>query len=430
LRKASKNPIVIVPGMMGSIGGDMLPRIGEWRFGVAKWIYEPLIKGLQDIGYREKDNLFICFYDWRQKTSESSRLYLEPLMSMVKTKFPNKKIDLICHSMGGLVGRHYLQKEGNRGIVENFIMMGTPNKGAIDAYYFWTTGSLMKKDKKTFYNMTYKGYIWLISKLLGIPLGINRLEDLHRCFKGMEDLLPSEDFGFVLCYRENNQELRLLPRKYMKYHNLMLDALNKEKSKLAMNVDEVYSVVGIETVTNDLLILNKDKLLQGGIEEIIGSGTTLEGDGTVTKKSATLEGYNNVEIKGTHYSIVKSTLGVIYKLYGVEVADVVEIKENSLHILLSTHLDFSIKKDGKTILSYINGRLQAEYELMYEVFQQEFLWVAIRHIPIGSYDVEVFNITKQNLHFLLMTEGVDEELEELKGEVEKSKYYKIDFNIN
>ena len=429
MNKSTKNPIIIIPGMMGSIGGDMLPKLGQWRFGVAKWIYDPLVKGLQDIGYRLNDNLFICFYDWRMKTSESSKLYLEPMIEMVKTKYPNRKISLICHSMGGLVARNYLQGGIPRGLIERFIMIGSPNKGSIDSYYFWSTGTQMKKDKKTYYNMTYKGYIWLISKLLKIPLGTKNLNELHQCFKGMEDLLPAQEYGYVLCYKDNNNELQMLPRSFMKYPNTMLDNLNMELGKLASNVDAVYCIVGTGSETLSLLMLDENKLFNEGIEEIIGSISTIEGDGTVTQKSASIAGFSVVEIKGTHHSIVKDSINFIYELYGVEANEIMEVKENSIHLIFTPNIDIYIKQDDQIILSFINGSIQTKYEFLYEDFQQEFLWIAIKNIPAGSYQLEVNNIAKQDIHMLLMSEGVDEEITEFEHQVEKSKYYKISFEV-
>ncbi len=424
----TKNPIIIIPGLMGSIGGDMLPGTGEWRFGVAKWVYDPLIKGLQQIGYRLNENLFVCFYDWRLSTTESARLYLAPLINKVKELYPEKKLNLICHSMGGLVARNYLQQENSRGLVEDIYMLGTPNKGSIDAYYFWTTGNVMKKDKRTFYNMTYRGYVWLISKLLRLPLGTERLEELHQCFRGMQDLLPSQDYGYVLAYPDAMGELKMLPRSYMKYHNPMLDALNKNKAALAENADAVTCLVGIGTATNSLLILDREMLMKEGAETLVGSSTTLEGDGTVTRWSATLEGYHNVELKSTHQGLVKEFIAYYHQLFNVAAMESSDPRESYIHLIFTTGVDLSLKRGDEVVLSYISGRFQSKYEFIFEAFQQ-LTWLALRHMPLGSYEAEVYNISKQNLQLLLMTELLEEELLQAEDEVEKKQYYKISFDI-
>ena len=42
-----------------------------------------------------------------------------------------EKIILVCHSMGGLTARQYLQEEGNGRRVEKLVMLSTPNLGSV-----------------------------------------------------------------------------------------------------------------------------------------------------------------------------------------------------------------------------------------------------------------------------------------------------------
>lgn len=425
----AKNPIIIIPGMMGSIGGEMLPGLGEWRFGIARWIYEPLLHGLEELGYRQDDNLFVCFYDWRRKTSDTAKDYLEPLIEKVRAKHPNKKISLICHSMGGLVARNYIQNGICKGVIDRLIMIGTPNKGAADAYYFWSTGSLPEKNRNSLYNMAYKGFIWVLCKLLRLPLGTENLSKLHDCFKGMEDLLPSKEYGYVLCYKDADKELHMLPRVYTKYENELLDKLNKERAQLKQNADVVYNIAGIGTETIHLLELDKYKLLQEGEEEILGGVAAREGDGTVIASSAALEGFQLIQLQGTHHSIVKDSLQFIYELYGIEKGETKKPYETTLHIIFSSKLEIFITYMDNTILSYSKGRIQAKHEYIFENFNQEFFWIALKDVPAGDYHLELYNISKQDLHMLLMSEGVYEEICEFNEGVEKSSYLKLNFQI-
>ena len=48
---------------------------------------------------------------------------------MIKTETGAKKVDIVAHSMGGLVARYYIQKSGT-GDVGKLIMIGTPNHGS------------------------------------------------------------------------------------------------------------------------------------------------------------------------------------------------------------------------------------------------------------------------------------------------------------
>jgi triacylglycerol lipase len=46
-------------------------------------------------------------------------------------------IDIVAHSMGGLVARHFVQKLGGDGKVRNLITLGTPHQGTRISNYFW-----------------------------------------------------------------------------------------------------------------------------------------------------------------------------------------------------------------------------------------------------------------------------------------------------
>ena len=48
------------------------------------------------------------------------------------------RIDLVCHSLGGLVARSYLQELGGARRVDQCITMGTPHRGTYNAYWVAT----------------------------------------------------------------------------------------------------------------------------------------------------------------------------------------------------------------------------------------------------------------------------------------------------
>src|SRR5690554_803883 len=94
---------------MGSMGNDIIEGIGNWSFGIARWVYDPFIKKLEEAGYTLNQDLYICYYDWRKNHSKINNNYLRPLIKKAKARHPNQKIDLVCHSMGGIVARTYIQ---------------------------------------------------------------------------------------------------------------------------------------------------------------------------------------------------------------------------------------------------------------------------------------------------------------------------------
>lgn len=64
-----------------------------------------------------------------QQTSNSVELLLK--------RFNAPQVDIVAHSLGGLVARYYLQKLGGDGKVRNLITLGTPHQGTRLSKYFW-----------------------------------------------------------------------------------------------------------------------------------------------------------------------------------------------------------------------------------------------------------------------------------------------------
>jgi pimeloyl-ACP methyl ester carboxylesterase len=57
------------------------------------------------------------------------------------------RIDLVCHSLGGLVARVYLQQLGGARRVDRCITLGTPHRGTYNAYWVWSrVGSELRPD--------------------------------------------------------------------------------------------------------------------------------------------------------------------------------------------------------------------------------------------------------------------------------------------
>lgn len=112
-----------------------------------------------------ESDLFFAAYDWRLPVLlnpdnpsellwngngrlESGVEYLDWWIDTAKEKWEERydstdgfAVDIVAHSMGGLLARAYLQEAANAGQiperVNHLIMLGTPNAGAVDTYQFW-----------------------------------------------------------------------------------------------------------------------------------------------------------------------------------------------------------------------------------------------------------------------------------------------------
>jgi PKD repeat protein/pimeloyl-ACP methyl ester carboxylesterase len=84
--------------------------------------------------------LFIFPYDWRLDNADSARKLAEfiELINVVHPDAP--KVDLVCHSMGGLVARRYVLEHPNR--VDRFISINSPFLGATKTLSAMKTGDM------------------------------------------------------------------------------------------------------------------------------------------------------------------------------------------------------------------------------------------------------------------------------------------------
>lgn len=134
-------PLVFIPGLFGSLGDDVIKGTGKFSFGLAEKIYRPFIKILNSMGYKEGENLFISYYDWKTSVLNSVEKYLFQDIEKIKRQTGFEKVVIISHSLGGLLGRSYMTYFSPTS-VDKLIMIGSPNLGAVDAYYFWSGGKL------------------------------------------------------------------------------------------------------------------------------------------------------------------------------------------------------------------------------------------------------------------------------------------------
>lgn len=417
LKQSVRNPIIFIPGIMGSMGSEIIPGTGKWKFGVAKWIYEPLIKGLEKLGYELEKDLFICFYDWRCSNTYSSKEFLLPMIEKVKKDFENNKVDIIAHSMGGLVARTYIQSNYNKKEIDKFIMIATPNKGALDAYYFWSQGEFLsgKNRKKSHQQLLSRGYIWLLQKLMNFSLGIEYLDRLHELFPSVNELIPSYDYGAVLCYRDEN-DIITIPTFYLKHRNVFLDQLNFWGHLLKYGTQNTFCIVGNSFDTGQRLIIDKYDFFYSVEERIIDVVYTAEGDGTVTCKSAQLDGVNYYMLNNNHQQIVESALKPLSEIYNYQYErkqeQILEIIEyNCLHLLLEGKANVNIrnKSNNEVLLVVEDERIYTAYDYIYEKYNQLYSWIVIKNVPKGEYFINITELELKGVNALIMTERRENE---------------------
>ena len=93
--------------------------------------YQNTIDFFTSNGYTPGQDLFLFPYDWRKDISNTASL-LDQKIQSIKQQTGSQKVDIVAHSMGGLVARNYISDSGRAQNVRKLFTLGTPHLGAPD----------------------------------------------------------------------------------------------------------------------------------------------------------------------------------------------------------------------------------------------------------------------------------------------------------
>jgi pimeloyl-ACP methyl ester carboxylesterase len=123
---------------------DMRLPFGVWTFDLG---YSALLHFLRNtftvvepvLASASPANLIIFPYDWRLSNRYNGERLCEvvhPALGRWRAqggRYADAKLVFICHSMGGLVARWYLDRLGGAEVTRKLITLGTPHRGALNA---------------------------------------------------------------------------------------------------------------------------------------------------------------------------------------------------------------------------------------------------------------------------------------------------------
>ncbi len=283
-----------------------------------KDFFDGLIKSLEADGYVEGTDLFVFPYDWRLDIRDSVNNTPSPLTVSLKdkidqilTKTSSEKVDIVAHSMGGLLSKYYLKNFG-QGKVGKFIDIATPHFGAPSAF-----GTLISGDS-------------LGIKLGPLGLNPNEVKKIVQNMPSAYQLLPSQsyfsdglsDYNYYiddledydnngtkgkLSFEESNNFLKNTGRNSYILDNSISIHDDIDNMNSADYGVEVYNIVGCGLPTmGKFFTLGKqsDKDPEFDIAYI-------SGDGTVPQRSA--EGILSSKqyyVTGSEHPMIPSSLGV------------------------------------------------------------------------------------------------------------------------
>jgi pimeloyl-ACP methyl ester carboxylesterase len=162
---APKRPLVVVPGILGSklcngsevVWGNRSSLSNFSRLDLAAstsevlapcglldqvsvlgsfWkidAYGGLIEKLKSLGYEEGKTLFVFDYDWRRSNFDTAGLLAKYL-----AKIGAPEVDIVAHSMGGLVTSIMIHESGAR--VHKVLFLGTPFLGSMNVFGMLSNG--------------------------------------------------------------------------------------------------------------------------------------------------------------------------------------------------------------------------------------------------------------------------------------------------
>lgn len=243
-------------------------------------------------------NLVEFPYDWRLSNRLNAQRLREKVIAALErwrqaTRNPDAKLVFICHSMGGLVARYFLEVLGGRELTSKLITIGTPYRGSINALEALVNGLFL---------------------CLG-PIGLS-VDKLVRSFPSVHQLLPTYDCLDLGDGGLRNLSGNVLPNVDTK-DVVEASAFHAEiaSSVEAKPTYETSAIKGIGQPTSQSALLRNGK-----IEPIRGyKGEDKSGDGTVPRPSSHPPEWNDegpsVFVSQSH-AVLQSTDSILTQIFG------------------------------------------------------------------------------------------------------------------
>jgi pimeloyl-ACP methyl ester carboxylesterase len=359
---AIRCPLILIPGIMGSYiyrkgwpGNQLWPGIGDpfrddalrnlkpeevsvrdairtYVFLTTKTrIYSPLIDFLKGEGYIEyppidneqvpsetplercqqakqdgqKPTLFVFAYDWRQSNRVSAQ-NLKEYIKCVRSIHNNSRVDIIAHSMGGLVARRYLIDNPSSHHVARLITIATPFYGTARTMTVITTGKFPGVTDFSPIPKIYEGELKYVAETAA---GAHELlpspayGEQYRCFL---EFGPSTYWtavsGTSKCAKHNEFEEwidRFAPGSGLRaryFHKEAQDDWTGD-ADLLRPMPAYYHFVGYRDRDDTLSEISYDISCSSVCRDIITDKSFDQGDGTVPIKSAEHQGYRHPQAK-------------------------------------------------------------------------------------------------------------------------------------
>jgi pimeloyl-ACP methyl ester carboxylesterase len=208
-------------------------------------------------------------YDWRRDNRYSARQLHAFIDARLKARPADAKVTLVCHSMGGLVARYYVEVLGGWKMCRQLVTIATPHRGSVCALQTLCNGV----DKKLGPIMVYD-----LTKTIRTFTSLYQLLPIYPCvefdgksFRASELRLPGLDPAKAMAALAFHREIE---------GNV---AENQRDPQYWKEFGATYPVVGTCQPTLQSAKFDGTQLTFVGTLE----GSNMDGDGTVPRISAT-----------------------------------------------------------------------------------------------------------------------------------------------
>ena len=254
--------------------------------GLGRFDYvQGLLDTFRQAGYVEGKDIFLFPYDWRYGVSENIVTQLKQKISEILSKTGSTAVDVVAHSMGGLIVKKYASENSSSTGISKAVFVGVPNMGAPKAIK-----ALLQGDS------------------FGVPfLADGEMRKIAKNMPAIYDLIPSSKY-----YTDVGSYFQLAERSFLSSvkSNLSFDQFTERiKNKYDLNAQAVaqavdlhssafdrydlgssgidsYSIAGCKTGTiGTIAEVDSQDVLGKPTRDFIVSGE-VSGDGTVPLSSA------------------------------------------------------------------------------------------------------------------------------------------------
>jgi pimeloyl-ACP methyl ester carboxylesterase len=375
------DPVIIIPGILGS-----WQKNGKWVIDPILHTYDNLIGTFLANGYVENKTLFTFPYDWEEPNQISAHILASKIQS-VKQICGCSKVDIVAHSMGGLIALYYIENVDYKNDVDQLFLVATPLSGSPKAYKTWEAGIMDFGDPRK--NLVMQTEFHLEARKHGFPSVFDYIQ--KKPIESVRQLLP------IYNYLSTATTTLIYPNGYPV--NGFLEGLRRQL-ETALTPGVEYNVILADDKQNDtvggFVVKPSTQLPKWQHGEPIQTLFTA-GDGTVPRASIEKIASVDKEYDDTnHSSAASSSAPYIFNKLNFKNPSIIIGKDYNanvslLFVSLFSPIDMQIvAPDGKRLGKNFsnNSELNEMPDAFYSGFDTDDEYAVIVDPLPGNYKVE------------------------------------------